>query len=96
MLAGRVSAEIHVDADAVSHDLCAVLSQVTRDGRAVTLTQGYLRVADASAPGPRSVAMWAICATVPAGAALRLSLRRRHSRPSPSIPGPAPARPRCG
>ena len=75
MLAGRVSAEIHVDADAVSHDLCAVLSQVTRDGRPVTLTQGYLRVADASAPGPRSVAMRAICATVPAGAALRLSLQ---------------------
>jgi uncharacterized protein len=75
MLAGRVSAEIHVDADAVSHDLCAVLSQVTRDGRAVTLTQGYLRVADTSAPGPRSVAMRAICATVPAGAALRLSLQ---------------------
>jgi putative CocE/NonD family hydrolase len=74
-LAGRVSAEIHVDADAVSHDLCAVLSQVTQDGRAVTLTQGYLRVADASAPGPRSVAMRAICATVPAGAALRLSLQ---------------------
>ena len=74
-LAGRVSAEIHVDADAASHDLCAVLSQVTQDGRAVTLTQGYLRVADAGAPGPRSVAMRAICATVPAGAALRLSLQ---------------------
>ena len=53
----------------------AVLSQVTPDGRAVTLTQGYLRVADASAPGPRNVAMRAICATVPAGAALRLSLQ---------------------
>jgi putative CocE/NonD family hydrolase len=74
-LAGRVSAEIHVDADAVSHDLCAVLSQVTPDGRAVTLTQGYLRVADARAPGPRTIAMRAICATVPAGAALRLSLQ---------------------
>jgi putative CocE/NonD family hydrolase len=74
-LAGRVSAEIHVDADAVSHDLCAVLSQVTPDGRAVTLTQGYLRVADARAPAPRTIAMRAICATVPAGAALRLSLQ---------------------
>jgi putative CocE/NonD family hydrolase len=73
--AGRVSAEIHVEADAVSQDLCAVLSQVTPDGRAVTLTQGYLRVADAGAPGPRSVAMRAICATVPAGASLRLSLQ---------------------
>jgi putative CocE/NonD family hydrolase len=75
LLAGRVSAEIHVDADAVSHDLSGVLSQVTPDGRAVTLTQGYLRVADTSVPGPHTVAMRAICATIPAGAALRLSLQ---------------------
>jgi len=74
-LAGRVSAEIHVEADAPSHDLAAVLSQVTPDGRAVTLTQGYLRVADSAMPGPRVVAMRALCATVPAGAALRLSLQ---------------------
>jgi uncharacterized protein len=45
------------------------------DGRAVTLTQGYLRVADADAPGPRIVAMRALCATVPTGVALRLSLQ---------------------
>ena len=74
-LAGRVSVEIHVDADAVSHDLCAVLSQVTPDGRAMTLTQGYLRVIDARSPGPRIVAMRAMCATIPTGAALRLSLQ---------------------
>jgi putative CocE/NonD family hydrolase len=74
-LAGRVRAEIHVDADAPTHDLCAVLSQVTPDGRALTLTQGYLRVADTGAPGPRIVAMRALCATIPAGAALRLSLQ---------------------
>jgi putative CocE/NonD family hydrolase len=74
-LAGGVRAEIHIDADAPMHDLCAVLSQVMPDGRAVTLTQGYLRVADADAPGPRIVAMRALCATVPAGVALRLSLQ---------------------
>jgi hypothetical protein len=74
-LAGGVRAEIHVDADAPTHDLCAVLSQVTPDGRAITLTQGYLRVADAGAPGPRIVAMRALCATVPVGAALRLSVQ---------------------
>lgn len=73
--AGRVSAEIHVEADAPSHDLSAVLSQVTPDGRAITLTQGYLRVADSAMPGPRVVSMRALCATVPAGAALRLSLQ---------------------
>ena len=48
---------------------------MTADGRAVTLTQGYLRVADADAPGPRIVAMRALCATIQAGAALRLSLQ---------------------
>ena len=48
---------------------------MTPDGRAVTLTQGYLRVADAATPGPRIVAMRALCATVPAGAALRMSLK---------------------
>jgi putative CocE/NonD family hydrolase len=71
-LAGRVSAEIDVAADAPSHDLLAVLSQVTPDGRALTLTQGYLR---RSGPGPCTVALRAICTTVPAGAALRLSLQ---------------------
>lgn len=74
-LAGRVSAQIHVEADAPTHDLSAVLSQVTPDGRAMTLTQGYLRVDDSAAPGPRVVAMRALCTTVPAGAALRLSLQ---------------------
>lgn len=74
-LTGRVSAEIHVEADAPSHDLSAVLSQVTPDGLAVTLTQGYLRVADSAAPGARVVAMRALCATVPAGAAPRPSLQ---------------------
>lgn len=74
-LAGRVSAEIHVAADAPSHDLCAVLSQVTPDGRAITLTQGYLRVGDSTTPGPRIVSMRALSATVPTGAALRLSLQ---------------------
>ncbi len=74
-LAGRVTAEIHVDADAASHDLCAVLSLVTPDGRALTLTQGYLRIADATSPGLRSVSMRALCATIPPGAALRLSVQ---------------------
>lgn len=74
-LAGRVWAEIEVDADAPSHDLCAVLSQVMPDGRVITLTQGYLRVADAGLAGPRIVGMRALCATIPVGAALRLSLQ---------------------
>jgi hypothetical protein len=74
-LAGSVRAEIDVEADAPSHDLAAILSQVMPDGRAVTLTQGYLRVADSGTSGPRIVAMRALCATLPAGSALRLSLQ---------------------
>jgi putative CocE/NonD family hydrolase len=74
-LAGEVWAEIHVDADAPTHDLAAILSQVTPDGRAVTLTQSYLRIDDASAAGPRVVRMRSLCATLPAGAAFRLSLQ---------------------
>jgi predicted acyl esterase len=72
---GRVRAEIHVEADAPSHDLADVLSQVTPDGRTITLTQGYLRVPDIDAPGPRVVEMRALCTTLPVGSALRLSLQ---------------------
>jgi hypothetical protein len=71
-LAGRVSAEIDVTADAPSHDLLAVLSVVTPDGRALTVTQGYLR---RSGAGPCTVAMRAICTILPTGAAIRLSLQ---------------------
>jgi putative CocE/NonD family hydrolase len=74
-LTGRVRAEIHVEADAPSHDLAAVLSQVTPDGRAITLTQGYLRVPDTDTAGPCVVEMRALCATLPVGSALRLSLQ---------------------
>jgi putative CocE/NonD family hydrolase len=74
-LFGSVRAEIHVDADAPSHDLAAILSQVTSDGRAITLTQGYLHIADSKASGPRVVGMRALCGTLSAGSALRLSLQ---------------------
>jgi len=74
-LAGNVRAEIHVEADQPTHDLAAILSEVAPSGRATVLTQGYLRIADAGGPGPRRVEMRALCATVPAGAALRLSLQ---------------------
>lgn len=75
VLAGDVDAEIEVEADVPSHDLAAILSLVTPDGRAITLTQGYRRIDDAGTPGPRIVAMRAIATTVPAGTALRLSLQ---------------------
>jgi uncharacterized protein len=74
-LAGNAHAEIHVEADQATHDLAAILSQVAPGGRATVLTQGYLRIGDARASGLRSISMRALCATVPAGAALRLSLQ---------------------
>ncbi len=72
LLAGNVTAELCVSANAPSFDVSAVLSVVTPEGRVFNLTQGHLR---ADAPAPRlSVPMRATCATVPAGHALRLSV----------------------
>ncbi len=80
-LAGPVAAELHLAADAPSHDVSAVLSVVTPEGRVFNLTQGHRRVdaaphgAPPGGPQPATrVAMRATCATVPAGHALRLSL----------------------
>jgi len=75
VLAGPVAAELFVVADQPSHDLNCTLSVVWRDGEGMALTGGHLRVPDASADGPRRVAMRATCATIPAGAALRLSIQ---------------------
>ncbi|MGX5775566.1 CocE/NonD family hydrolase [Methylorubrum zatmanii] len=74
-LAGRVAAELFVETAAASHDLHATLSLVEPDGRAITLTAGHLRVADAAAPGPRRIAMRAVCCTLQPGQRLRLSLQ---------------------
>ena len=75
LLLGEVAAELWVDCDRPSHDLACILSMVRPDGRAITLTCRYLRVADSRAPGPRRVAMRSTCATIPAGIALRLSIQ---------------------
>lgn len=74
-LAGRVSAELHVETGAASHDLHATLSLVEPDGRAITLTAGHLRVGDATALGPRRIAMRAVCCTLDSGQSLRMSLQ---------------------
>nr|WP_305123517.1 CocE/NonD family hydrolase [Roseomonas sp. GC11] len=72
-LCGPVTAELWAEADQPSFDLSVVLSMVAPDGRAWNLTQGHLRC-DAAKGGPRRVAMRALCATIPAGHALRLSV----------------------
>ena len=72
LLCGRVSASLQLGADQESFDIDAVLSLLTPDGRAWSLTQGHARV-DAAA-GVIELPMRAVCVTVPAGWALRLSL----------------------
>lgn len=75
-LAGPVAAELSVACDRPSHDLhCALSVLLPDDARAIVLTTGHRRVADAAAPGQRRVGMRATCATLPAGARLRLSVQ---------------------
>lgn len=72
-LAGEVELQLAVRADQPCFDVSAVLSRVTPDGRAFNLTQGHCRVEN---PGsvPVRIGMRALCATLPAGDSLRLSL----------------------
>lgn len=72
-LAGEVRLTLSARADQPSFDISAILSQVTRDGRVFNLTQGHRRI-DGRAGQPVEIAMRALCATIPAGDALRLSL----------------------
>jgi len=72
-LAGEVSATLGISADAESFDVSCVLSQVTESGQVFNLTQGYRRLTGAQT-GPVEVPMRALCAEIPAGHALRLSI----------------------
>ncbi|WP_247881205.1 CocE/NonD family hydrolase [Skermanella sp. TT6] len=74
LLAGTVVLELTVEADAPSFDVSAVLSEVEPDGRALNLTQGHARVEEGAPTRPLRIPMRALCATVPAGSRLRLSL----------------------
>jgi putative CocE/NonD family hydrolase len=71
-LAGDVELTLDVGADQPCFDISAVLSRVTPDGRAYNLTQGHARVENQRAAV--RVGMRALCATLPAGDSLRLSL----------------------
>jgi putative CocE/NonD family hydrolase len=72
-LAGEIFVELYCTADAPSFDLCAVLSEVKPNGQAFNLTQGYLRIPPAQEP-PYSIALQPICALIPQGSAIRLSI----------------------
>ncbi|NEO28774.1 MAG: CocE/NonD family hydrolase, partial [Kamptonema sp. SIO4C4] len=71
-LAGEVQVEVDCYADHPSFDLCAILSQVTPDGKAYNFTQGYIRLYDAT--NPVKIPLQATCICLPAGYRLRLSL----------------------
>ncbi|OPH11692.1 CocE/NonD family hydrolase C-terminal non-catalytic domain-containing protein, partial [Azospirillum brasilense] len=73
-LSGLAALEIWVEADAPSFDVSAVLSAVLPDGRVLPLSQGHARVEPGGEQRPMPVALRALCATLPAGSALRLSL----------------------
>lgn len=72
VLCGKVSATLWVEADQPSFDVSAVLSMVSPEGKAWTLTEGYQRLDGPAAP--LSLPMRATFVTVPAGYALRLSV----------------------
>jgi putative CocE/NonD family hydrolase len=86
LLAGRVDLDLWVETDAPCFDISAVLSEVTPEGRAIILTQGYRRVAPGEAL-PIRVSLRALCATIPAGTALRLSLAGASFPAHPVNPG---------
>jgi putative CocE/NonD family hydrolase len=71
-LCGPVSATLALETDQPSFDIDAVLSMVTPDDRAWTLTQGHARI-DAT-DDVVALPMRAVCVTVPATHRLRLSL----------------------
>jgi putative CocE/NonD family hydrolase len=85
-LAGDVELVASVRSDQPSFDLSAVLSWVSSEGRAFNLTQGYRRI-EAPAPSVIRVGMRAVCATIPAGDALRLSLAAADFPAFPVNPG---------
>ena len=88
-LAGEVNLTLAIRSDQPSFDVSAVLSHVAPNGRAFNLTQGHRRV-EAPAPATVRVEMRALCATIPAGDGLRLSLAGADFPAFPLNPGDGP------
>lgn len=72
-LAGGLRATLRATSDAASFDLHAILSEVPVAGGVYELASGYRRV-DGAPEGPVAVDMRAVCARIPAGSRLRLSV----------------------
>ncbi len=73
-LVGEVMVQIDCAADALSFDLCAVLSEVHPNGTVFNFTQGYIHVPPATKTDPLSIPLQATCICLKAGSAIRLSL----------------------
>jgi hypothetical protein len=71
-LAGETTVEIYCEADAPSFDLCAILSEVTQEGKVYNFTQGYIKV-DVER-SPVKIPLQATCIRIARGNCLRLSL----------------------
>lgn len=71
-LAGDITIQLYCQADALSFDLCAILSQVLPDGKVYNFSQGYIRVD--SHQSPLTIPLQATCIKIPQGHCLRLSL----------------------
>ncbi|MGL5873933.1 MAG: CocE/NonD family hydrolase [Xenococcaceae cyanobacterium] len=71
-IVGEVILEVYCEADAPSFDLCAVLSEVDRDGKVYNFTQGYIRID--SKKVPIKIPLQATCIKIARGNCLRLSL----------------------
>jgi uncharacterized protein len=85
-LAGDVAVEVWCKADTLSHDLCAILSEVHPNGNVYNLTQGYLHV-ESSQEALLRVSLQPTCLRITKGNALRLSLSAACFPAYPMNPG---------
>ncbi len=72
-IVGEPVVEVCCTSDAVSFDLCAVLSEVKPNGSVYNFSQGYLRVDDVRSSIHR-ITLQPTCIQIPKGSAIRLSL----------------------
>lgn len=85
-LVGEITAQLYCQADAVSFDLCVVLSEVDPDGRVYNFSQGYRRL-EGDPSGPITIELQPTCIRLPSGHALRLSVSAACVPAFPMNPG---------
>lgn len=71
-IAGDIYVEVYCQADTNSFDLCAVLSEVQKDGSVYNFTQGYIKVIDNNLPV--KISLQPTCMKITKSHAIRLSL----------------------